>query len=120
LINRYFKDVTRSYYGDYDMEALKFSLAAVVIAFPIFIWLTYKLNKETETNVEKRNSKIRKWLTYLTLFVTVAILIGDLITFLFFFLDGELTMRFVLKVLVVLIITGSIFWYYKNDLKRDE
>jgi uncharacterized protein (UPF0333 family) len=42
---------------------------------------------------------------------------GDLITFLAFFLRGDLTVRFVLKVLTVLVIAGGIFLYYLASLK---
>jgi hypothetical protein len=35
-------------------------------------------------------------------------------------LGGELTARFVLKVLIVGAIAGIIFWYYLGDLRIDE
>jgi hypothetical protein len=33
-------------------------------------------------------------------------------------LQGELTARFVLKVLTVIVIAGSVFWYYLGSLRR--
>jgi hypothetical protein len=36
------------------------------------------------------------------------------------FLEGELTLRFGLKVLTVGFVTGSIFGYYLNDVKKDK
>jgi hypothetical protein len=45
-------------------------------------------------------------------------MIGDLITFLTYFLQGELTARFLLNVATVLITAGTVFWYCLGMLKR--
>jgi hypothetical protein len=63
---------------------------------------------------------VRRWLTYLTLFVAAVVLIVDLITLVDNVLGGEVTVRFVLKVLVAGLIAGTIFGYYLWDLRRDE
>jgi uncharacterized membrane protein len=71
-------------------------------------------------DADKRASKIRKWLTYLTLFIAAGIIIGDLIALVFNLLAGDLTLRFLLKVLVVGGISGTIFGYYLSELRKDE
>jgi hypothetical protein len=63
---------------------------------------------------------VRRWLTYLTMFVAASILIGDVISLVYTVLGGELTVRFVLKVLTVGAIAGSVFGYYMWDLRGDE
>ena len=78
------------------------------------------MTKDMQRNAEKKSSKIRKWLTYITLFITAGVIIGDLITLIFNLLGGELTLRFILKVLTVLLIAGIIFGYYLWDLKKEE
>jgi len=47
-------------------------------------------------------------------------LIGDFTSLVYSLLGGELTVRFVLKVLTVGVIAGTIFWYYLSDLRLDE
>ncbi len=69
---------------------------------------------------ERRGSKVRKWLTYLTLFVAATILTGDLITLLYNLLGGELTSRFLLKAATVAAIAGGVFGYYLWDLRGEE
>ena len=69
---------------------------------------------------EKRSSKVRKWLTYITLFIAAGIIIGDLITVVTGLLAGELTMRFILKALIVLVIAATIFGYYLWSLRQEE
>jgi len=54
------------------------------------------------------------------LFVAAGFLIGDLVTLIYSLLEGELSSRFVLKVLVVGAIAGAVFTYYLRDLRRDE
>src|SRR2546422_4461891 len=42
---------------------------------------------------ERAESGVRKWLTYIALLITAGALIGDVITFLAYFLRGELSVR---------------------------
>jgi len=77
------------------------------------MWL---LEKDFAKYPDKRNEGIHKRLTYLTLFISGIIIAGDLITVLYYFLDGqELTIGFILKVIALLIIAGTIFAYYLTD-----
>ena len=78
------------------------------------------MNRETMVDPTKRMSPVRRWLTYLTLFIAASVLIGDVTTLVYSLLGGELTTRFVLKVLVVAAIAGTVFWFYVSDLRVDE
>lgn len=101
-------------------DQLRWSVSFVVVAFPVFLFLTVRLEREMRQDPVKRGSKVRKWLTYLTLFVAAGFLIGDLVALIFHFLQGELTIRFLLKVLVVSGIAGTVFGYYLYDLRKEE
>lgn len=118
FINRWIVDPLRSYSG--SLEAIRMAVASLIIAFPIFLWLSYRMRRSIAKQPEKKSSKVRKWLTYITLFIAAAVIIGDLISLLFNLLSGELTIRFALKVLAVLLIAGSIFGYYLWDFRREE
>jgi len=118
-INRWLPDIALegNYYPTFDNSGIRWGLASLVVAFPLFIWITRILNKEMSMHIEKASSGIRRWLTYLTLFVAAATLMGDLITLVFFLLNGELTLRFILKVLVVFYVAGAGFWYFYRGMK---
>ena len=94
-------------------------LASMIVAFPIYAWVLRWIGRDMEAHPEKARSGVRKWLTYLALFIAAGCVIGDLITFLNYFIRGELTTRFVLKALVVLIIAGGVFWFYFTSLRED-
>jgi len=100
--------------------AIRWSVSALVIAFPVFVFIARQVSLEVERNPIKRLSPVRRWLTYLTLFVAATVLVGDLTTLVYNVLSGELSLRFVLKVLVVGSIAGTVFGYYLWDLRQEE
>lgn len=120
LINIYIPDAIAGqyYYPQGYYGAMRWALATLVIVFPVFVWVTRFLKRDIERNPEKRESKIRKWFLYFTLFVASSVIIGDLIALVFNFLEGELTTRFILKVASILFIAGSVFWYYIQQLRE--
>lgn len=122
FINRAFPDPSAQYaaLGEYSRYAIRWSVASLVVAFPVFLYVSNLLGRAIKRDPSKRASKVRKWLTYITLFVAAGVIIGDLTSLVFNFLGGELTLRFVLKVLTVGIIAGTIFGYYLWDLRKEE
>jgi hypothetical protein len=92
----------------------------LVIAFPLYLFMTMKTTREIAANPINRESRVRRWLTYLTLFIAVMVIIGDLAALVYQLLRGELTARIGLKVLVVAVIAGAIFTYYLRSVRRDE
>jgi len=117
LINIYLPDVLQGI-GSYAREGLRWPLAVLVVVFPAYVWLTWYLAKDVERNPEKRDLKTRKWLLYFTLFATTIAIVIDLISLIFTFLNGELTMRFVLKVLTVFAIAAAVFVYYLWTIRK--
>lgn len=119
LIERWIPDplAPANYYsgGYYQMAD---ALASVIVAFPIYLLVMRYIVREVESHPEKLESPVRKWLSYLALLIAAGVVLGDLITFLTYFLRGELTGRFVAKVIVVLVVSGGIFWYYFGSLQK--
>ncbi|MET1161073.1 MAG: DUF5671 domain-containing protein [Pseudoxanthomonas sp.] len=101
-------------------DSIRWSTASVIIAFPVFLFVARHLGKELARSPAQRLSAVRRWLTYLTLFVAAVVLIADMTTLVNNVLGGELTLRFVLKVVVAALIAGSVFGYYLWDLRKEE
>jgi hypothetical protein len=117
-INRWLPDpALESYYYNDDNSGIRWSIASLIVAFPLFLWISRIIHREMSEHVEKASSSIRRWLTYLTLFVAAATLMGDVITLVFYLLNGELTLRFMLKVLVVFYVAGAGFYYFYRAMK---
>ncbi len=100
--------------------SIRWSISALVIAFPLFAFLSHRVSVDVVRNPIKRLSPVRRWLTYLTLFVAASVLVGDLTTLVYNLLGGELSLRFGLKVLTVALIAGTVFGWYLWDLRREE
>lgn len=121
FINRWLPDPALGlYYYDSSVEIIRSATAALIITFPIFLFMSHLLGRAMARDPEKRSSKVRKWLTYITLFIAAGVIIGDLITLVTNVLAGELTLRFILKCVTVFVIAGTIFGYYLWDLRQEE
>ena len=117
-INIFFPDLLNYYSYSAIAGSIRWSMAALIIVFPVYVLVSWMLNKDYSLNPEKRDLRIRKWLVYFTLFIAAITIIIDLVTLVYNFLGGDLTARFVLKVLVVLLVAGIIFGYYLWDLRK--
>jgi hypothetical protein len=100
----------------YTRSAMRWSIASLVVAFPVFLYMSRLVARDIAADPNKRHSKVRRWLTYMTLFFASGIIIGDLITLVYNLLGGEMTTRFLLKALVVAFIAATVFWYYLSSL----
>lgn len=96
----------------YELKGTRWSIATLLVAFPIFVWLSRVLLRELSVQHEKSWSAVRRWLTYLTLFVAAIALVSDVVTLVHYLLEGELSLRFLLKVAVVCVVAGLTFSYY--------
>lgn len=113
-------DQLRVYYGYSQASAvMKNSIAALLVVWPVFIFVNWLIKKNENKEEAKRELKVKKWLLNLTLFIAALTMIIDLIMLINNFLDGSLTLNFFLKVLVVLVVAGLVFGYYLWDLKQD-
>jgi hypothetical protein len=120
FINRAFPDPASNVDERFQRESIRFSVSSLIVALPVFLYMSRLTNRETTLDPTKRMSPVRRWLTYLTLFIAACVLIGDVTTLVYSLLGGELTTRFILKVLVVGAIAGTVFWFYLSDLRGDE
>lgn len=106
--------------ASYIQASMRWSISSLIVAFPVFLYLSWLTDREVGRDPVKRASKVRRWLTYLTLFASACALIGDVTTLVYNALGGELTIRFLLKIVTVALIAGTAFIYYLRDLRRDE
>jgi len=118
IINASFPDALNLSHDNFS-SGMRWSIASLIIVFPVYIFLSRSVNKDLAVNFLKKNLGVRKWLVYLTLFVAGVAIITDLILLINTFLGGEITARFAFKVLAVLVVAGTVFTYYLYDLKRD-
>ena len=126
IINYYFPDQLAGYFYSSNIA---WPISVLIILVPVLYIFEYLINKDIAQSIEKAELWIRRWRVYLTLFITGATIIGDLIVLLNVYFSGEISTRFLYKILIVIVISGIIFTYYilsknnsinqsKNNIKK--
>ena len=101
-------------------DAIRWALATLLILFPVHALTVRYIHRDMERTPAKREFRLRKWLLYLTLFLAAVTLITDLVALIYNFLAGELTLRFILKIVAIALVAGGVFIYYWWELRRRE
>jgi ABC-type multidrug transport system fused ATPase/permease subunit len=118
-VDYFFQDaLNNSYYLSFT-GPIRFAVASLIIVFPVFILVSWFLNRIYKREAQVRESKIRKWLIYFTLFAASLIIIGDLIAVINTFLGGEITVRFILKALSIIVVAAFVLGYYFDDVRKE-
>ena len=118
IINLLFPDAAEGYYVvESFSSSVRIGIAMLVVFFPTYLILTRKVNTIRRRETSGSYTGITKWLVYLSLLIGGGVLLGDLVAVIFSFLNGELTTRFILKALVLLIVVGAAFYYYLQDTR---
>lgn len=115
LINRSFPE-PNELFGEYAQIAtareIHRSIASLAIAFPLYAFAMRWWIMRFANGGERSESRLTKWLTYIVLLITSLVIVCDLIAVVYSLLQGEMTMRFLLKVVVILGIAGIVFGFY--------
>ncbi len=113
-INYSFPDSLEVYVDPYN-SGVRFAMAALVVLVPTLIVLFRLIRSSIESEAGKASIWVRRWAIVLTLFIAAVTVLIDLITLINTFLGGEISIRFVLKVLVVLFVALGVFLHFLAD-----
>ena len=114
-INSAFPDPLSYSYDPYS-GSIKFAIATLIVAFPLFLVLMRLIRKDMTVHAEKSDLWVRRWALYLTIFVAGVTIATDLVTLIYYFLDGEITTRFILKVAIVLLVAAAGLMHFLADI----
>lgn len=118
VITVMFPDAADSYWATESATGtIRFSIAILIVFFPVYLWLTRTLNQIRRTE-DATYLTLTKWLIYLSLLVGGAVLLGDLVAVIYNFLEGEITTRFLLKAGVLALTIAAAFYYYLKDAQN--
>jgi hypothetical protein len=108
-----------AYAVDAALAAIRVFLSTIIVSFPVFLFVWWRLLSEVRRNPELAKSGVRRWLSFLSLFVGAVTIMGDVITVVYYFVEGDLTVRFLLKVAALFVVTGGIFIYLALTLRAE-
>ncbi|MBY0328799.1 hypothetical protein K2Q02_01760 [Patescibacteria group bacterium] len=121
-LNHAFPDVlTDSYqsgYYSYAFDAIRSALSILIIFFPIYLILENRWYKAATKTLSHFDEILRRWAIYLILFMASLTVLIDLVILVQYFVSGEITTRFILKVAVTLVTAALVGWYYIRRLSN--
>src|SRR3990167_1956936 len=112
-----YPDQLAYYTPDPYASGVSYEMASLIVLFPIFMLISLAIIRDVRRDATRAEVWIRRWAIYLTLFVAGAAMAADLITLVMYFFNGDVTLRFVFKVLVVFLVLGGVFLHYLADLR---
>lgn len=122
-LDKVFPDVlTATYqygYSSYSFDSMRSALAVLIIVFPVFLILALFWNRESKKELSHWDAVLRRWVTYLILFLASVLVVVDLVTLVRYFVSGEITVRFLLKVGATLTTGALVGWYYLLHLRAE-
>lgn len=110
---------TSTYAIEAALSGIRAQLATLIVSYPLFLLAWGYLLREVRESPEKAKSGVRRRLSFFSLFVGAVTIMSDLICVVYYLVEGDLTVRFLLKVLTLLAITGTIFVYLSLVLRAE-
>ncbi len=101
-------------------RAVRWSVAAVIVAWPVWAWLTLSLAKAGEADPGLRAAPVARWLTSVALLIAGMVIIGDMIGLLAAFLQSGLSQRFALRAAMVGALAISVVTIYLPTLSSGD
>lgn len=105
------------YYIEPYSGPMRFAMASLIVLVPVVLYLMRIIRRDIEKDNGKADIWVRRWALVLTVFIAAAVVVGDLITLVNYFLGGDLTTRFLMKVGVVLLVAGGLFLHFLADIR---
>src|SRR5262249_579240 len=114
-IDHAFPDALVGYVDPYS-SGMRFSMASLIVFFPLYLYLMSVIRKDMMRDPSRSELWVRRWLIVFTIFVAGLTVAGDLVALINYFLGGDLTIRFVLKVAVVVLIAAGVLMHFIADM----
>ncbi|MFM7088241.1 MAG: DUF5671 domain-containing protein, partial [Candidatus Paceibacterota bacterium] len=115
-LDKQFPDVLNAVYAygysSYDYEGMRTALSTLIIFFPVLLIVAYFWNKQASMVLGSIDAQIKKWLTYIVLFLAAVVVAVDLVTLVRYFVAGEITNRFIYKVLITFVVALYVGGYF--------
>lgn len=125
FVDKWSPGISTNIYGyfpsssDWDLTMFRGYLASLIVSMPLFIYFFLQIAKRTAQNPNLRELKSRKILIYITLTGTFIIMLFNIISIVYNFLGGNVSLNFLLNFIISISVSGIIFVYYSLQVKED-
>jgi hypothetical protein len=109
VVNKALPDSLNMYFS---ASSVVWPISILIVLVPTLYVLEKLIGRDIVRMPLKKDLWIRRWRIYLTLFLTGATIAVDVIVLINTYLNGEISSRFIWKVVVVLVVSAIVFAYY--------
>ena len=102
----------------YPNSQVRFPVALLIVAFPLYVWLSIMVERGIADPALRGAFRTRKWLIYITIAAASATIAFTAVQVLFSYLNGDITIRFALRALVVIFVAAAVVTYYRQMITR--
>lgn len=95
---------------------MRWNIAVLIPTVPLFLLLNRRVTRASMDDPGQRRSLVRKWFAAITMLLASLALLGDAVAVIYSLLNGDLTMRFIAKAVLIAVIGGLAFAYYRDEL----
>ena len=104
----------------YSDWAVIWGISTLLIVGPLLFVVAAMLREAIKRNEVELHRGVRQWVSYVFLFIVVTVIVSDLVTAVYYVVNGDYSTRFFLKVFIVLTISGSLFSYLWLDIRSED
>lgn len=116
-LDHVFPDPLAYYSGDPYASGISYQMAMIIVLLPVFFALMRFIRRSIAADPTRGDVWIRRWALYLTIFIAGVTVAADLVTLVVYFLNGDVTLRFLLKVVTILLVAAGGFMHFIADLR---
>ncbi|TRW97319.1 hypothetical protein FNJ84_07305 [Paracoccus sp. M683] len=95
---------------------LRWPIAALIAFLPLFLYVNRQVNRGGGDDALRKRSLVRRWVASVTMLIAMLTLLGDLVTVVYVFLNGDLSLRFVAKAGLVAVMGVLVLAYYRDEM----
>ncbi len=118
VIDKVFREVGAGYYSYGYTSSISWPVSMIIVLFPVFVLLSWLAQKMYATDTEGKYAKGKRDVIYFNLAIAGAVIIGCLITVIYYFIDGrDITTAFFLKAISLFLVSAVVLAYYVQELK---
>ncbi len=96
------------------LSGLRWSMAALLVFVPVFWVLDRKDRQATAKDPARRHGTVRRWLSAIAMLCATITLLGDALFLIYSWLDGQITLRFLVKSATVAMMALVVLAYFRE------
>lgn len=100
-------------------DSIRYGIALLLVFFPTFVVLTRYVQKFRRIENSAIYTSPIRWLIYLSLLVGGFVILGTLVSTIYNFLNGDITVRFILKALIIVFLLSLACYYFIRDVRGE-